>query len=313
MDACVDSPMLRELDPFSFFAGHASALGGVGGGFGGDVSSPDPRYCLHTPYVDVAAGHARFYLRLSDVRASRGELALRVHAFREGIDAVVVASDMLALGELQAARLDHPVRFNVIEGFRYALFAYFNEPSDIVATGIRVELEELGERVAIRANLAEGVRGRESDVPLVPSPRLIDDEPFRDGDDAAVALEIVRGAGMLAAGVRGLLIDASDPELTAPLMDAGVEITVMGFALGEPVAVAADRWIDTVGAEGAFDFVICRSLTCGTVAASERLDVIGAGLRCLRGGVRRRSCCRSGCAVRMRGSAATRSSRSPCG
>jgi hypothetical protein len=229
MDARVDSPMVRELDPFSFFSGHASALKGVGGRFGGDVPAPDPRYCLHTPYIDVAAGHARFHLRLSAVSASRGELALRVHAFREGIDAVVVASDVLALGGLGAAQLDHPVRFNAIEGFRYALFAYFNEPSDIVATDVRVEIEELGERIAIRANLADGAGARKSDAPLVPSPRLIDYEPFHHRCEASVALEIVRGAGMLAAGVRGLLIDANDLELTEPLMNAGVEITVMGL------------------------------------------------------------------------------------
>lgn len=131
---------MREIDPFSFFIDHASAISGLGG----DRQSPDPSYCFHTPYIEVRPGPAHYELRLKGVRASLGELALRVHAFRpdSGENASLVAGARLDISTDQPQDLSTEVRFVALRDVQYAFYGYFLEASDLHADDLSVIVHE---------------------------------------------------------------------------------------------------------------------------------------------------------------------------
>ena len=131
---------MRQIDPFSFFPDHASAVSGLGG----DALSPDPRYCFHTPYMFVRPGAAVFELTMRGVRATRGELALRVHAFRPGSgeNASLVAATRLDVTTEGRTDLVASVRFGAMRDVEYAFYGFFIEDSDISASAIEIALHE---------------------------------------------------------------------------------------------------------------------------------------------------------------------------
>ncbi|HWU02697.1 MAG TPA: hypothetical protein VN222_08175 [Novosphingobium sp.] len=131
---------MREIEAFSYWPDHASAIRG----FGGHRMSPDPRYCFHTLYNDVQAGPARYVLRLRQARASVGELTLRVHAFRPPHDTQIslVAGGRLLLNEVASGDLAVEVPFVALRGVVYAFYGYFSEDTDIQAGHVGVELVE---------------------------------------------------------------------------------------------------------------------------------------------------------------------------
>lgn len=131
---------MRDIDPFSFFYNHASAIKGLGG----PDRSPDPRYCFHTPYVEVRPGVAWFELNLSGVRASRGELALRVHAFRpeSGENASLAAAGRLQVAVDEKRDLNVKVRFGALRDVKYAFYGHFLEDADLHSDSLSVTLIE---------------------------------------------------------------------------------------------------------------------------------------------------------------------------
>ena len=303
---------MRSIDPFAYLSGYASAIAGLGG----LEPSPDPRYCLHTPYVEVRPGHAIFHLTIAQARASRGELTLRVHGYREGGDVILVTSSRLLLDGLVGARVDHELRFAALEGVQYALFAFFSEPSDLETSAVGVAIEELEESIAIRAAVTRGEPSRFAADGHAPSARLLGDDPpsFRSpvsqprtrtqladplmsqawpaiaaAPDAepwrwemSVALQALRRAGTLAAGAHGLVFDPPHGALRAELARAGAMADEVALAAAASAGAAAQVWVEDEGADGAFDFVL--SFTALVRGAGEAVDLIGAGLRCLRGG-----------------------------
>jgi len=131
---------MRDIDPFSYFPNHTSAIPGLGG----DRQSPDPRYCFHTQYIDVRPGPARYELLLPRVRASYGQLALRVHAYRPdtGENASLVAGARLDVAVDEAQDLRVSVLFSAMRNVQYAFYGFFIEHSDIEADGLSVALQE---------------------------------------------------------------------------------------------------------------------------------------------------------------------------
>lgn len=131
---------MREIDPFAFFYNHASAIRGLGG----EGRSPDPRYCFHTPYVEVRPGVALFELSLIGVHSSHGELALRVHAFRpeSGENASLAAAGRLNVWVEDKQDLSIKVRFGALRDVKYAFYGHFLEDGDIHADGVTVTLLE---------------------------------------------------------------------------------------------------------------------------------------------------------------------------
>lgn len=58
--------MMQELDPFSYYSGHGSAIPG----FGDEAPPPHPHYCLHTDYISLRSGLTQYVVRLQHVRAT---------------------------------------------------------------------------------------------------------------------------------------------------------------------------------------------------------------------------------------------------
>lgn len=138
---------MREIDPFAFFYNHASAIKGLGG----EGRSPDPRYCFHTPYVEVRPGQAWFELKLAGVHASRGELALRIHAFRpeSGENASLAAAGRLDVTIDESQDLVTKVRFGALRDVKYAFYGHFLEDGEIFAEGVTVSLVEPDDQAEI--------------------------------------------------------------------------------------------------------------------------------------------------------------------
>lgn len=132
--------MARDVDPFSYFFDHASAISGLGG----ERRSPDPQYCFHTHYLDVPPGAASYELRLRGVRASQGELTVRVHAYKPstGGNASLVAGSRLYVAVEDRQDLSIQVKFVALRDVHYAFYGYFSEYSDIAADCLEVSLHE---------------------------------------------------------------------------------------------------------------------------------------------------------------------------
>lgn len=131
---------MREVDPFGYWESHSSAIAGLGG----IERSPDPRYLFHTQYHAIRAGRARFTTRLSGVRASFGELSVRVHAWKpEGTsDVILVAGGRLLLSSEAGEEITLPVHFAAQKDVLYALYGYLSEDSDVVARALHVSIDE---------------------------------------------------------------------------------------------------------------------------------------------------------------------------
>ncbi len=131
---------MREVDPFDYWESHSSAIEGLGG----MERSPDPRYCFHTRYHEVREGRARFVLQMNGVRASFGELSMRVHAWKPDSDSNIslVSGARMMLHAEDDGELALPVHFAAQKGVLYALYGYLSEDSDVVAQTLKVAIDE---------------------------------------------------------------------------------------------------------------------------------------------------------------------------
>jgi hypothetical protein len=131
---------VREVDPFEYWESHSSAIDGLGG----LERSPDPRYCFHTRYHEVREGRARFVLQLTGVRASFGELSMRVHAWKPDTDSNIslVSGARMMLHAEEGGNLELPVYFAPQKGVLYALYGYLSEDSDVTAQALHVAIDE---------------------------------------------------------------------------------------------------------------------------------------------------------------------------
>ncbi|WP_347270038.1 hypothetical protein [Rhizorhabdus histidinilytica] len=131
----------RDLDPFGFMIGHASAIRPLGG----KERSPDPRYVFHTPYVEFRPGRVLFTIRFDKLKASFGELRVNINAFipGSGRDAIFVTSVRLQLGDASAVARGLSIPFLSVAGATYAAFGYCAEGTDAQAAGISIHAEQL--------------------------------------------------------------------------------------------------------------------------------------------------------------------------
>jgi len=127
---------MAKLDPFGFFAHHASAFIGCGG----QESSPDPRYCFHTPYQHVDPGHGVFNLTLADLSGPACEINVRVMAYRPGGEAVMATSTRIDFAGEASIIVEKSLRFLAVEGVQYALYGYLSEPAQLRIAQIEIAL-----------------------------------------------------------------------------------------------------------------------------------------------------------------------------
>lgn len=134
-----DTP--RDLDPFGFMVGHASAIRPLGG----KERSPDPRYVFHTPYIEFRPGRVLFTIRFDKLKASFGELRVNINAFipGSGRDAIFVTSARLQLGDSSAVARGLSIPFLSVAGATYAAFGFCAEGTDAQAAGISIHTEQL--------------------------------------------------------------------------------------------------------------------------------------------------------------------------
>lgn len=253
-------PSLRHMAPFAYFPEQSSAFTGLGG----QRPAPDPRYCFHTAYEAFNPGLLSFELRLLNVRASCGELTVRVHAFRpnSGLDVSLVASAQYKFEALNGETVEIPLRVAVIPDVCYAVYGYLSEPSDLSISGVTIAAQELGGDDHGNFAAAEPGRSRFGAHALVPSPQLIGaqspqfsevssqpmtdpqlEEPDfhrwrallpREADvteamqwSAAYALEVLEKLGFSKPGSRGVLV--GNAALVVPQLSmAGCQLTCIG-------------------------------------------------------------------------------------
>ena len=131
---------MREIDPFSYYSGQASAIPG----FGGELPPPDAGYCFHTEYIAVRPGLASYQLRIAGVRASCGRLALRVHSHRRdrAENAKFVAGAQIDLDGRDGPELCVGVQFVALPQTQYAFYGQFVRDADIRADAVTVSLGE---------------------------------------------------------------------------------------------------------------------------------------------------------------------------
>jgi len=132
----------REIEPFSYFPGHASAIIGLGG----SELGPDPRYCFHTQYQEYRPGTVLFRIRISDARATVGELGIRVHGYRPNseLEIVLVAGARMPLENLGGEDIESVLRIAAIPDVHYAIYGFFSEASDLRASRLTIFADELG-------------------------------------------------------------------------------------------------------------------------------------------------------------------------
>lgn len=136
MDAAAAEDNVRELDPFGFMVGHASAIRPLGG----PERGPDPRYVFHTPYVEFRPGRVIFAIRFDKLQASFGELRVFINAFvpGSGRDAVFVTSSRLDLADRVAVERGLVISILAVAGATYAAFGLCVDGTDAQAAGLTV-------------------------------------------------------------------------------------------------------------------------------------------------------------------------------
>jgi hypothetical protein len=141
-DETVDQPT-RELDPFAFFAGHASRIMPLGGPDRG----PDPKYGFHTLYFEYRPGPVMLTIRFEGLEASFGELHINVNAFvpNSGAHASLVGSSRTQMTALMADGAEISHRVNAIPGVTYAIYGFFPDGTDARASAVAITAQELGE------------------------------------------------------------------------------------------------------------------------------------------------------------------------
>jgi len=292
----LDDVTRREVEPFSFFSQHASAIPGLGG----DERSPNPDYCFHTPYHEYRPGVVIFTVNLAEARASYGELALRVHAFRpdSGENATLVAGNRMPLDGVNVPTLEISVRFSAVPGVLYALFGYFSEPANLRAAGLTIIAEERGNDNPADFVSAETTRSLFEGNAIDDASRVIADGPphfflplsqpmtagqlasaeYRDswpevgtGADPAIrwrqayALQAVQAYGMLQQGTSGLLVASEDMPIGRVLRSYGGSLTewrilpgesTIDEVMGMDLSLPSGSPVNIERLTGQFDFLI---------------------------------------------------------
>ena len=172
MEAAAEDRNIRELDPFAFMVGHASAIRPLGG----PERGPDPRYVFHTPYIEYRPGRVIYTIRFDKLQASFGELRVFVNAFvpGSGRDAVFVTSSRLDLTDRAAVERGLSISFVGVAGASYAAYGACLEGTDARAAGLTVTAEQIE---AIDDPAGEGflLPTQFAAPPFELSPRLVGD------------------------------------------------------------------------------------------------------------------------------------------
>lgn len=255
--------LVRELDPFGFLIGHASAIKPLGG----PERGPDPRYAFHTPYVPFRPGRVVFSIKLDRVQATFGELRVNINAFvpGSGRDAIFVTSSRVQLGDKAAVQRGMTLSIMAVAGATYAAYGFCVDGTDARAEAIRITAEEIdggeetGEAQLLPTSFGDRhvetpIRLVDNGVPTLQDPvsqpmteSQLDEAAFgrwaaalnlRNGDPrrawplAFVAQTLDRYA-MLRAGARGLGLGREAAALRPVMTASGCDASVAAIPTGD--------------------------------------------------------------------------------
>ncbi len=313
--------MIKEFAPFAYFAEQSSVISGLGG----NRQPPDPRYCFHTNYEELAPGIAIFQVRLVSARATFGEMTIRIHAYRpdSGLDVSLVASTQYTLENLTDEDVDIRLRISAIPGVAYAVYGYLSEPSNLMALNLTIVAEQLGGDTAdsyATAELGKTAFGETCSSSLsqvigdtAPNLSAPQSQPFTweqlqssKFQEIAVGLpsqlsdterwvhifilRTLKHYGFLMPGARGLLLGTSET-LALQLRDAGCQI-VQQAQEGDALPPAPTNSLINVSLQNLTeavphcDFIIANGTLDGVSSYSELINHLNAALKCLlRGGL----------------------------
>ena len=140
-----------RLDPFGFWPGAASAIGGLGG----TAPSDDPTAVFHTSYTPYPAGPITFDVEIRGLRASRGTLALAVVAI--GDDEAEPKTQQIAeqaLAELAAEDGRHRLRIVARTGWLYAVIGRVTDDTDATADELLIDASRQHDATLFERRLA---------------------------------------------------------------------------------------------------------------------------------------------------------------
>jgi hypothetical protein len=234
-----------SLEPFGFRRDAASCIAGVSD----ETLVRDPAYAFHTPYVRVRRGPANVTVRITNLRARRGTLVVRIHMLSDepGSIARLVTSERIQFNRLaQHGGVVH-LPFEGFRGVTFAVMGLVPDDTDAAADKIEVLLdrpaegtEEEGPFVEARntAFHSDSIRATSAilamDRPLLAAPAS---QPYTIEQTREAAfgnwltrlqapatqsimdwervyvLQVLEQYGMLQAGARGLALDEIDAKL----------------------------------------------------------------------------------------------------
>ncbi len=240
----------RPLDPFGFFDNPSSRIGGLGG----TNPSPVDNLAFHTSYAPLAPGAARFTVRFAGLRASRGRLIVQVNMTAAGAaaQARVVAIVRLSLATLAADGGVVEIACDGFDGAGYALLGTIADDTDATADGLDITVTQDSDAEPFADALARAVDATDPLAALFePGPATLVrpvsqgctaaqfDEPVyarwlrrldqvhrrhRKQWEFVYILQVLKVAGMIRAGRRGLCFGVGREPLPALMASRGVEV-----------------------------------------------------------------------------------------
>jgi hypothetical protein len=320
-----------DLDPFSFFAGTASRVTGLGG------SSPghDPSYVFHTPYVRAAPGRATFTVRFTGMVAKRGTLVLRVNMLplEAGAHARLVTSERVQLNRLIAQQNGEiSLTFEAFRNVSYAIYGSMSDDGQVSADALTVTLDRPDDGSEYRGALAEARNTIFGTDRIRPSSQLLStdratmadpvsqmctsnqfDEPayhewaarlhepvrrHRKQWEFIYILQALRRYGMIQPGARGLGFGVGREPL--PALMAAMGATVVGTDL-PPDHVDTAAWFAS-GQHGSAIESLRRPDLCDDATFAERVSFVPADMTSIPGELVNFDFCWSSCAYEHLGS-----------
>ena len=246
----------RMLDPFAFFADAASRIAGLGG----SEEAPVADYAFHTPYTALARGPARFIVRFSGLRASRGSLVIQVNMILPGggAHARAVNTLRLPLATLAASGGVAEIACDGLAALDYALLGTVADAADAAADRLVIEVSQddggdpyVDALAHARADLfaidthdplarlfdtgpatlahpvSQGCTAAQLEEPAYKRwLDLLKQEPFRHRKqwEFIYILQVLETYGMLHAGHRGLCFGVGREPLPALMASRGVDV-----------------------------------------------------------------------------------------
>ena len=309
------------LDPFGFWPGAASRVGGLGG----TDSSPDPAAVFHTPYASFGNGPNAAELAFQGLHATAGTMTVELMAITDDADARVQSRAKVDLAGLAQAGGRYWLPFIARATTQYALFARIPGDTDARADGLSITVDRPPERDAFVRKLVAArdkvfPKGRHAAGLVVDRPATLADPVSQmctaaqfDEPDYARWLGLIHRAmhrhrkqweyvyicrvleqmGMLTAGIRALGFGCGVEPLPAAFAAHGLHVTASDLPADD--SRAAD-WRNTNQHSLDLD-ALADPAICDPDLFRERVELAAIDMNAIPADRRGYDCCWSSCSL----------------